>query len=48
MYNDHMEFLAELEAKGLNAKLVTEPVSSPDTNLLIFGFFVWCNLPMMK
>ena len=34
MYNQEAEYLAELEAKGLNANLVTQPENSPDTNLL--------------
>ena len=39
MENDDLEFQAELQAKGLNAELVTQPANSPDTNLLDLGFF---------
>ena len=34
MENDNPEFWAELQAKGLNAVFVSQPASSPDTNLL--------------
>ena len=39
MENDNPEFWAELQAKGLNVVLVTQPVNSPDTNLVGFGLF---------
>ena len=34
MEHDDPEFQAELQAKGLNAVLVTQTVNSPATNLL--------------
>ena len=36
MYNDDTKSMAELQAKGLNAELITQPVNSPDTNQLVF------------
>ena len=39
MYNDDAYFLAELKAKGLNVKLMTQPANSPDTNLFDLGVF---------
>ena len=39
IYKDDAEFLAELEAKGFNVEVITQPANSPDTNLLDLGFF---------
>ena len=36
----NVEFLPELQAKGLNVELVTQSVNSPDTNLLDLGYFM--------
>ena len=38
IYNDDMGFLAELQAKGLNTELVTQPANLPDSNLLDLVF----------
>ena len=42
-------FLAELEAKGANAEVITQRANLPDTNLLDLGFF-WAvqSAKMMK
>ena len=48
MENDNLEFWAELQAKGLNVVLVTQPVNLPDTNQLDLGFFMQCNLQRMR
>ena len=42
------QFLEELKNKGVNAEVITEPANSSDTNLLDLGFFMQCNLQMMK
>ena len=34
--------------KGINAEVFTQPVNSPDTNLLDLGFFMWYSQQTMK
>ena len=38
--NKDAEFLEELENKGVNAEVITQPANSSDTNLLICFFVV--------